>query len=332
MHDVIGHVVVAIGDEDLCALDAIAAVRHPFRAGAQRADIGAGLRLGELHGAGPFARHQLFKIGLLQRVAAVGIERLDRAQRQQRTETERDVGRAPDLGAGGIDRERQALSAKRFGTRHRVPPRGRPAPVGIGPAGGGGHLAGFELDAVFVADPVERGQHVGCELASFLEHGGGDVGIEIAVMPSLDGGLQARAVVEGQQHVVDRRAVGHVISPHGLGQAAVFPRNPYSLNSPGGGIRGGIRPRQQPGALCFGPEWRRSCLRNGPLLKCRNQRTPLKWRGTPYRPAVLMRNPRYPAAVSKSLLGRSQAVRQRILIPPFGGSIPPAPANAKLLN
>ncbi len=68
MHDVIGHVVVAIGDEDFCALDAIGAVICAFGAAAQRADVGAGLRLGELHGAGPFARHQLFEIDFFQLV------------------------------------------------------------------------------------------------------------------------------------------------------------------------------------------------------------------------------------------------------------------------
>ena len=62
---------------------------------------------------------------------------------------------------------------------------------------------------MFVADPVERRQHVGGELSGFLQHGGGDVAVEIAVMAGFHRGLQARAVIEGQQHVVNRRAVGH---------------------------------------------------------------------------------------------------------------------------
>ena len=209
MHDVVGHVVVAIGDEDLRALDAIGAVGLLFGAGAQRADVGAGLRLGELHGAGPFAGDELFEIDLLQLVGAMRIQRLDRRQRQQRAEAEGDVRRAPDLGAGRVDRQRQALAAEGLRPGHRVPAAVGPALVGIGPARRGRDLVAVELDAVLVADPVERRQHVGRELAGFLQHGGGDVGVEIAVMAGFDGGLQAGAMVERKQHVVDRRAVGH---------------------------------------------------------------------------------------------------------------------------
>ena len=127
MHDVVGHVVVAIGDEDLGALDAVAAIACAFGAGPQRADIGAGLRLGELHGAGPFAGHQFFQIDFLQRLAAMGIERLDRGERQQRAQPERDVRGAPDFGAYGVDRQRQALAAERFRTRHRRSSRPQPS-------------------------------------------------------------------------------------------------------------------------------------------------------------------------------------------------------------
>ena len=36
---------------------------------------------------------------------------------------------------------------------------------------------------------------------------------------------------------------------------------------------------------------------------------------------------RAPRRRTRCTMGRSQVVRQRILIPPFGGSSPPAPAN-----
>ena len=42
----------------------------------------------------------------------MGLQRLDRAQRQQRAEPEGEIRRTPDLGAGRIDRKWQPLAAK----------------------------------------------------------------------------------------------------------------------------------------------------------------------------------------------------------------------------
>ena len=126
MDDVVGQIMLAIGDEDLRAGDAIRAVGGALGAGAQRADIRARLRLGELHRAHPFAGGELLEIFLLQRVGAVLVERLDRPHGQHRTDAERHRGRIPHLDAGGVERVRQPLPApRRPGPRARS---SRPAP------------------------------------------------------------------------------------------------------------------------------------------------------------------------------------------------------------
>ena len=64
MDDVVGQIVLAVGDEDLLAGDAIGAVGRALGAGAHRADIGARLRLGQVHRAGPLAGDELLEVGL----------------------------------------------------------------------------------------------------------------------------------------------------------------------------------------------------------------------------------------------------------------------------
>ena len=51
--DVVGHVMLTGGDEDLLARDLVAAIVLRGRLGAHQAQIGAAMRLGQVHGAGP---------------------------------------------------------------------------------------------------------------------------------------------------------------------------------------------------------------------------------------------------------------------------------------
>ena len=62
MNDVLGQIVLAGGDENLGAGDLVAAVGLRRGAGAHQAEIGAALRLGQVHGAGPLPGDELRQI------------------------------------------------------------------------------------------------------------------------------------------------------------------------------------------------------------------------------------------------------------------------------
>ena len=67
--DVLGHVVLAVGDEDLLCRRSCSAVALRLGARAHQREVGAGLRLGQVHRAGPLARDHLRQVRRLQLVA-----------------------------------------------------------------------------------------------------------------------------------------------------------------------------------------------------------------------------------------------------------------------
>ena len=109
--DVLGEVVVAGGDEDLLAGDAVAAVGLRLGAGAQEPEVGAGVRLGQVHGAGPLAGHELRQVGGLLRLGAVGVDGGVGAVGEAGVHAERHVGGGVHLADGGVDDVGHALAA-----------------------------------------------------------------------------------------------------------------------------------------------------------------------------------------------------------------------------
>src|SRR5262249_40325994 len=74
MDDVVGVVVLAVRDEDLLAEELVRAVALRHGAGAYRGQIRPGLRLGQVHRAGPRARDHLLEIALLQHRRATEVD------------------------------------------------------------------------------------------------------------------------------------------------------------------------------------------------------------------------------------------------------------------
>ena len=149
--------------------EAAVVLRH--RARAHRGEIGARLRLGQVHGAGPFAGHHLREEALLLLGRADKLDRLDRALRQQRAQIEGHVRRVPHLLHRGGHELRQTLSAEIGILGEAVPAVGAILPVGLLEARRRAHRAVLEpARALAVADGIERIEHFGGELRGLLEN------------------------------------------------------------------------------------------------------------------------------------------------------------------
>jgi len=121
--DVLGKVMLARRDEDLGPGDRITAVRIFLGLRLQKPEVGAAMRLGQVHRAGPAAGNHRRHIFLLELVAALDQQRCNRARSQALVHLEAVVGRKDIFGDRGANDLRQPLPAIFLGPGERRPTR-----------------------------------------------------------------------------------------------------------------------------------------------------------------------------------------------------------------
>ena len=153
VHDLLGEVVLAISDEDLLPGDAVmVALAHRPRL--DEREIRTGLRLGEVHGAGPFAHDHLGDEGAFQLLRSTQRKCMHRALSEQRTERKAHICAGPHLVDRGRDELGQALPAPFGLERKRVPSAGGELAIRILEALGRGDLAVGPVRAFLVTGIV----------------------------------------------------------------------------------------------------------------------------------------------------------------------------------
>jgi hypothetical protein len=213
VHDVLGHVVLAVGDEDLGSEHLVGAVGLRLGARAHQREVAAGLRLGEVHRAGPLPAHELLEVHRLQFVGAGREQRLDGAVAQQRAQREAHVGRVEHLAAGRADGLGQALAAEVRRMLQPLPAARHVLRERLLEAGRGGHHAVLEGRGVAVARYVQRRDHVLVEARALLEHGLCRFQAGLFEARQLGDLADVGQVLDVEQHVLEGGGVAHVMSP-----------------------------------------------------------------------------------------------------------------------
>ena len=211
MDDVVSHVVFAGRDEDLGAGDRIAAIGLRFGLGPDHAQIGAAMRLGQVHRAGPFVGDHLGKILLLLLLAALGEQCGNRTVGQARIHAEGLVGARHEFLECEAKNVRHALAAEFLGLRKRAPARLAELVEGfLEPLGRGDRTVLVAGTTFLVARLIDRGENLGAELAAFVDHGIGHVGAGRFEARQFGIALEIEHLIDDEAGVAGRRGIaGH---------------------------------------------------------------------------------------------------------------------------
>ena len=209
MADIRGQVAVAPGDEDLLPGHRIGpvAVRHRLRP--QRAHVGPGLRLGQVHRARPLARGQPGQIERLQLVRSMMLKSLDLALRQQRLEMERQAGPRHHVVHPQRQRDRKPHAAERRVGGHPDPAALGNRAIALGKAGRGDDGAILQPGRVAVCPFVQRCQDVGRDPARLGQDRLGKVRRRFGKSGRGSDLGKPHDVIQNEPDILDRGAIGH---------------------------------------------------------------------------------------------------------------------------
>eukprot|EP01022_Parablepharisma_sp_SALTPOND_P004193 TRINITY_DN118_c0_g1_i10.p1 TRINITY_DN118_c0_g1~~TRINITY_DN118_c0_g1_i10.p1 ORF type:complete len:1227 (-),score=392.65 TRINITY_DN118_c0_g1_i10:741-4421(-) len=218
--DVLGHVVLTVGDEDLGTEDLVGTVALRHGAGTHQGQVGTGLRLGQVHRAGPLAGDEVGDVGFLLLQGAGRHQGFNGAVGQQRAQCKGEVGRVQHLDAGRRHQLGQALAAEFHRVLHALPAGLAELPEGFLEAGTGGDAAIGPGAGLLVAAMIERGDHFATEPGVFFQDGLGRLGRGILAARQGVDSRQAGQLVHDEQHVLQGRGITHLQPPIGNALAA----------------------------------------------------------------------------------------------------------------
>ena len=214
MDDVLGHVMLTGGNEDLGAGDAVGTVRVRLGLGFQNTQVRTTVRFGQAHGAGPLTAGQLRQVAIFLLVGTVLFNGRHRTVGQARVHAPGPVGGTGHFRDSDASGAGQALTAE-----FRVAAHGRPAAfhilgVGFLETFRRGYHTVVETTAFLITGTVQGSQLVFGELGAFFQEGIQQFAVDLFQTQPLVMAVHVQDFIQYKAHIAQGSLViRHLKSP-----------------------------------------------------------------------------------------------------------------------